>query len=89
VPTADVVATAKRDLKAGEVLDGGGGYLTVGQSEKASVVKEQALLPLGLSEGVVLKRAKAQGEVIAYADVELDEDSFVLALRREQDELCR
>jgi len=87
VPTADVVATAKRGLKAGETLDGGGGYLTVGQSEKASIVKEQALLPLGLSEGVVLKRDVTKGETIAYGDVELNEDSFVLAMRREQDAL--
>ena len=85
VPSADVLTVAKRDLKAGEVLDGGGGYTVIGQSEKATVSQQERLLPLGLSEGAVLKRDVAQGEAIDYAGVNLAEDSFVLKLRREQD----
>jgi predicted homoserine dehydrogenase-like protein len=86
VPTADVVTTAKRDLRAGEVLDGGGGYTVIGQSEKATVSRAEGLLPLGVCEGAVLKRDVAEGEAVAYDAVELKEDSFVLQLRREQDE---
>ena len=86
VPSADVVTVAKRDLKAGERLDGGGGYTVIGQSEKATVARDERLLPLGLSDGAVLKRDVALGEAIGYDAVELAEDSFVLQLRREQDE---
>ena len=57
----------------------------IGQSEKAAVSQQERLLPLGLSEGAVLKRDVAQGEAIDYAGVNLAEDSFVLKLRREQD----
>ncbi len=85
VPSADVVTTAKRDLRAGETVDGGGGYTVIGQSEKATVARDEGLLPLGLSEGALLKRDIAQGQTLTYADVELNEDSSVLQLRREQD----
>lgn len=85
-PSADVVTVAKRDLKAGEMLDGGGGYTVLGQSEKAKVAKEEGLLPLGLAGGAVLKEDVKQRAVIGYGMVELQEDSLVLQLRREQDE---
>jgi predicted homoserine dehydrogenase-like protein len=78
---------AKRALQAGEVLDGGGGYTVVGQCEKALVARQEGLLPLGLADGAVLKRAVDKGEAIGYGDVELNEDSFVLKMRRLQDEL--
>ena len=84
-PTAEVVAVAKRDLKIGEPLDGSGGYTVNGLCEKATVAREQNLLPLGLASDVVMKTDVAKGEAIQYDDVELDEDSFVLKLRRLQD----
>lgn len=86
VPSADVVTVAKRDLKAGETLDGGGGYTVVGQSEKATVAREEGLLPLGLSDDAVLKQDVQQGETIGYSMVDLKENSTVLQMRREQDE---
>ena len=86
-PTADVIAVAKRDLKAGETLDGGGGYTVLGQSEKATVACEEGLLPLGLSGGAVLKQDVRQGDAIGYAMVDLP-DSLALQLRREQDAIC-
>ena len=85
--TADCITVAKRALQAGEVLDGGGGYTVVGQCEKALVARQEGLLPLGLADGAVLKRAVDKGEAIGYGDVELNEDSFVLKMRRLQDEL--
>jgi predicted homoserine dehydrogenase-like protein len=85
VPTAEVITVAKRDLKAGETLDGGGGYTVNGICEKATVAQEQGLLPLGLCVGAKLRQDVAQGEAIAYAMVDLVEDSFVLKLRRLQD----
>ena len=84
VPTAEVLAVAKRDLKAGETLDGGGGYTVLGQSEKATVARQEGLLPLGLSGGAVLKRDVRQGDAIGYAMVDVP-DSLALQLRREQD----
>ena len=84
-PVADVITVAKRNLKAGEVLDGGGGYTVNGLIEKAEIARAENLLPLGLAYGVKLTRDVSQGEAISYDMVELDEDSFVLKLRRLQD----
>lgn len=86
-PTAECIAVAKRNLRAGEELDGGGGYTVVGQCEKATVARQEGLLPLGLAYKATLQRDVAKGEAIAYADVTLNEDSFVLKMRRLQDEL--
>ena len=84
-PVADVITVAKRNLKAGEVLDGSGGYTVNGLIEKAAVARTENLLPLGLAYGVNLKRDVSQGEAISYDMVALNEDSFVLKLRRLQD----
>lgn len=85
--TAECITVAKRALRAGEKLDGGGGYTVVGQCEKASVARQQGLLPLGLADGAVLKRGFATGEAIGYEDVSMNEGSFVLKMRRLQDAL--
>ena len=86
VPTADVIAVAKRNLKAGETLDGGGGYTVLGQSEKATVARQEGLLPLGLSGGAVLKQDVRQAPPSArMVDLPV---SLALQLRREQDAMC-
>ena len=84
-PVADVITVAKRNLKAGEILDGSGGYTVNGLIEKSEIARAENLLPLGLADGVKLKRDVLQGEAISYDMVELNEDSFVLKLRRLQD----
>jgi predicted homoserine dehydrogenase-like protein len=84
-PVADIISVAKRDLKAGEVLDGSGGYTVNGLIERAEIARTENLLPLGLASGVKLKTDVIQGTAITYDMVELDEDSFVLKLRRLQD----
>ena len=86
-PTAECITAAKRDLKAGEVLDGGGGYTVVGRCEKATVARAENLLPLGLAGGGVLKVDVARGQAISYAMVDIQADSFVAKLRRMQDAL--
>lgn len=68
-PCVDVVATAKTDLPAGQVLDGMGGYMTYGQCENSDVARTQDLLPMGLAEGCRLKRDIARDEVITFEDV--------------------
>ena len=87
MPSADVIAVAKRDLQTGDVLDGGGGYKVLGQSEKAVVARDERLLPLGLSQGATLQVDVAQGAAIGYDMVAQVEDSMIAQLRREQDSL--
>ena len=84
-PTAEVITVAKRDLKAGEVLDGSGGYTVNGMCEKVTVAREEDLLPLGLASGVRLQLDVARGEAITYQMVQSNPDSFVWHLRRLQD----
>jgi predicted homoserine dehydrogenase-like protein len=84
-PMVDVVATAKIDLTAGQVLDGIGFYMTYGQCENADVVQAQNLLPMGLAEGCRLKRDVSRDQVLTYADVELPDGRICDKLRTEQD----
>jgi predicted homoserine dehydrogenase-like protein len=84
-PLVDVVATAKTDLSAGQVLDALGGYTTYGQCENAEVVRAESLLPIGLAEGAALTRDVAQDEVLVYADVDLPEGRLCDRLRAEQE----
>lgn len=85
-PAVEVVATAKMNLKAGETIDGIGGYHSYGQCETADVTAEQMLLPMGLAEGCILKRDIPMDQVITYADVTLPEGRFSDKLRQEQNE---
>lgn len=86
-PTAETVAVAKRDLKAGEMLDGSGGYTVVGQCEKAEIARREGLLPLGLADGLELLADVKAGEALTYAGVSTPPASFLVHLRRLQDEL--
>jgi predicted homoserine dehydrogenase-like protein len=70
-PCVDVVATAKRPLKAGDVLDGIGHYMTYGLCENADVTRREGLLPIGLAEGCRLLRDVAKDEVLRFSDVEV------------------
>jgi predicted homoserine dehydrogenase-like protein len=72
----DVVASAKRDLKAGELLDGEGGYTVYGKLIPAMDSLACGGLPLGLAHGVALKRAVAKGHTVKWSDVaEIDSDA--------------
>ncbi|WP_027483718.1 NAD(P)H-dependent oxidoreductase [Deinococcus pimensis] len=86
-PLVDVVATAKTDLRAGDVIDGLGGYLTYGQAENADVTRGGRLLPMGLAQGSVLLRDVPKDTVLTYDDVRLPEGRVAVDLRRRQDEL--
>ncbi|MCZ8111776.1 MAG: NAD(P)H-dependent oxidoreductase [Betaproteobacteria bacterium] len=85
---ADVVATAKRDLCAGELLDGEGGYTVVGTLQPAAAslgLRGEGGLPLGLAHGVKLLRPVARGQLLTWRDVEVDERSAAAGLRREME----
>lgn len=84
VPSVEVVATAKRDLTAGAVLDGLGGYDTYGVAERAAITADQRLLPMGVAEGCRLVRDVPRDQVLTYHDVELPAGRLVDDLRVEQ-----
>ena len=84
-PCVEVVATAKRDLKAGEVLDDYGHYMTYGEAENADVFRRDRLLPEGLVEGCRLKRDIPKDQALTYHDVELPVGRLVDRLRAEQE----
>lgn len=82
---SDVVATAKRALKAGEMLDGEGGYCVWGKQMPAEMSLEIGGLPLGLASNVKLKRDIAEGEQLRWQDVEYDENDHAVKIRREME----
>ena len=84
-PSVDVITLAKKDLKAGDVLDAIGGYKTYGQCEKYTISRRENLLPQGLAEGCRLKRDLPKDSVITYDDVELPAGRLCDELRAEQD----
>jgi hypothetical protein len=81
----DAVATAKRDLKPGEMLDGEGGYAVWANAIPASKSLALGALPIGLAHNVKLKRPVAKDTVVRFADVELASDLDVVALRQEME----
>lgn len=80
----EVVATAKKDLKAGEIVDDLGGYACYGLAENREVAASENLLPIGVSEGCKLKRDIVKDAVLTYDDVELPEGRLIDKLRAEQ-----
>ncbi len=82
---ADVVATAKFDLPAGEMLDGEGGYKVWGRLMPAADSLAYGGLPIGLAHGVRLKRPVRAGETLRWDDVEIDQTDATVAFRREME----
>jgi predicted homoserine dehydrogenase-like protein len=83
-PVCEVLTVAKRNLKAGEVLDGVGGFTTYGVIDKAEVLASQQLLPMGVSGGCRVLRDIGADETIAYSDVAVPDDRLCDRLRAEQ-----
>lgn len=83
-PCVDVVATAKIDLKVGQLIDGIGGYMTYGLAENSQVVNQGRLLPMGLAEGCRLKRDVPKDQVLCMDDVTVPEGRLSDQLRAEQ-----
>lgn len=88
VPTGwhgDVVAVAKKDLKAGEILDGEGGFCVWGKLFPAQKSYAMGGLPIGLAQDVKLVRDIAAGQPLSWADVEIDESLQAVTIRREME----
>jgi predicted homoserine dehydrogenase-like protein len=82
---SDVVATAKRALKQGEILDGEGGFCVWGKQTPAARSLAQGYLPLGLAQKVKLTREVAQGEMLKWTDVDYDPNDAAVKIRREME----
>ena len=92
VPTgfrADAVATAKRDLAAGDTLDGEGGFTVWGKLMPAADSLRLGALPVGLAHHVRLRNAVKAGSPVRWSDVSIDETSEAVRVRREMEALFR
>jgi predicted homoserine dehydrogenase-like protein len=83
-PTVDVVAVAKKDLKAGQEIDGVGHYMTYGICENTTVSQSEKLLPLGVAEGCVLTSDVKKDSVLTYDDVQIPDGRIIDQLIDEQ-----
>ena len=81
---SDVGAVAKKDLKAGEKLDGEGGFCARGKLISSQKSKEDGILPLGLTDNAIVKRNIKRDELIRLIDVDLDLPKEVLEAREYQ-----
>jgi predicted homoserine dehydrogenase-like protein len=82
---SDVIATAKRAMKSGEVLDGEGGFCVWGKQTPAEHSLEEGLLPLGLAHNVKLVRDLAEGQSVKWSDVKVDANDTAVKIRREME----
>jgi predicted homoserine dehydrogenase-like protein len=85
---AELIMLAKRDLRPGDELAGGGGYTVYGLRERAEVARAERLLPLGFAyEGARVRWPVARDRALTWDDVEADTSGPLHAMRREQDRL--
>lgn len=84
---ADVVATAKRDLAPGEILDGEGGYTVFGKLVPAHRSLALGGLPLGLAHQVKLLRPVRKDQLLTWSDVAIDENHLAFKARKEMEKL--
>jgi len=87
--TSEVITIAKKDLKAGEILDAIGEYCYRASIELANIASESNMLPVGLAKGAVLKCDVNKDTVITYDMVALNDKSVLLQLRRIQDQMYK
>jgi predicted homoserine dehydrogenase-like protein len=85
-PVCEVVAVAKRDLKAGERLDGIGGFCTYGLIDNVVAARSMGALPIGLSEGCVLTHDVPKDDVICFDHIAVISEGIAGKLWREQNE---
>ncbi|GAC1408564.1 MAG: Gfo/Idh/MocA family oxidoreductase [Candidatus Velthaea sp.] len=84
-PQAEVVCATRTAMRAGEVIDGEGGYAAYGTIATADEARRNRLVPMGLAHGLKLTHDVPADHFIGEDDVTFDESSFLWKLRREQD----
>ena len=84
---AEVMGAAKSNLKAGTVIDGGGGYTVYAVNDLASVAKRENCVPFGLLDGAKLLKDVERDQVITFDMVDLKTDTTLYRLRKLQDDL--
>lgn len=84
----EVISVAKRNIKVGEILDGGGGEMVYGLVELAEIANKEDLLPLGFAENIEVKNPIQKDHPIKNSDVEVNKDSFLYKIRKLQDMTC-
>jgi predicted homoserine dehydrogenase-like protein len=82
----DVASVAKRDLRAGEMLDGEGGYTVWGKLMPTSASLAAGALPIGLAHRLKLKHDVAHGAVVRWDDVAYDAEDETIRTRRAMEE---
>ena len=82
-----MVATAKRDLLPGDMLDGEGGYTVWGKLLPADTSMRMGGLPLGLAHNVKVVRAVKKGQSLSWADVAMDTSTDAYQVRREMESM--
>ncbi len=85
----DVAATAKCDLRAGEKLDGEGGFTVYGKLMPAEDSLLRGALPIGLAHNMVLQRPIKAGQTVRWSDVSFDANKEAVRVRREMESLFR
>ena len=85
-PVCEVVTVAKRDLKAGETLDGIGGFCVYGLVDNSFTAREASALPIALSEDCIMRRDVSKDKVLTFADVVSPAGRLTEALWMEQNE---
>lgn len=84
---AEVCTMAKKDLYPGDTIDGIGGYTVRGYADIAKDARRDNLVPIGLVQNAIVQKPIKVGDLISYDQVELDESSLIVQLRRKQDSL--
>ena len=85
---SEVITVAKKDMKAGEHLDGIGGYTTYGSIDTHEHAKEAGFVPFGLiNKNAVLKKDVKKGQLLTYDDVDIDTNTLIYQIRQKQDEI--
>lgn len=82
---SDVIAVAKRDLAAGEILDGEGGFTVWGRQTPAGVSLRERFFPMGLAKGARLLAPIIEGQCLRWPDVKVDETNTAVRARREME----
>lgn len=84
-----MVATAKRDLKAGEKLDCEDGFMVYGRLIPAETSMKIEGLPIGLAHGIVLRNDVKQGQGLSWNDEEYSDKTQAIAVRRDMEAVFR